>query len=230
MDMPFRITADESREISSTLRRRHKDLVWSEDFLLDLIENGKSRMDVYWAVIGLRDCGSTRCIPALKGLAVHPTQDVKATAILTIASIAGSAETPYYAERLNDPAYKAKDYALWAIGVAGDERALQAIHAYIRRNKKSLSRVPLDCRLQIEIIAYLYRTIGPQATSDMLLKQYAFIKDSLVNSPTFNPSVQAQFLARVPQLQECIRFQGTSGANEIRPGNTPETDSSPSRT
>lgn len=201
--MPFKTSDEDAQEIASTLRRRHKDLVWNEDYLLSLIAARTSKMDVYWAVIGLRNCGSDRCIPALKDLATHPTQDVKATAMLTIAQIAGSGETPYYAERLNDPAYKVKDYALWAIGEVGDERALDAVHVYIKRSKRSLTQPSLDCRLHMELVAYLYRTAGPDATRDMLLGQYAFIRDSLVSSPTFNPFVQEKFLKRVPQL-ECL--------------------------
>lgn len=202
--MPFTLTATEAQEIASTLRRRHRDLVWSEDYLLGLIEARKSKMDVYWSVIGLRHCGTLRCIPALKELSNHPTQDIKATAILTIATIAGTAETAYYAERLSDPQYRAKDYAIWAIGVAGDERALAVVHSYIKRNKKSLSQVPLDCTLLQEIVAYFYRVIGPEATAALLAGQYSFIRESLVSSPMMNPHVRLRFFARVPELEAAL--------------------------
>lgn len=198
-----------------TLRRRHKDLVWNEEYLLSLIDAQASKMDVYWAVIGLRHCGTSRCIPALKRLATHPTQDVKATAMLTIAHIAGPDETLYYAERLNDPAYRAKDYALWAIGDVGDARALEAVHAYIKRRKKSLTQPHLDCRLHMELVAYIYRAVGAAATKDLLLGQYAFIRETLVSSPTFNPFARENFLKQVPQLEEL--FQEGMPNNSFKP-------------
>lgn len=199
--MPFSISDHEAREIAATLRRRHKDLVWNEDGLLGLVEAQASRMDVYWAVIGLRHCGGHRCIPALKALATHPAQDVKATAMLTIAQLAGADETPYYAECLSDPSYKAKDYALWAIGEVGDARALDAVHVYIKRSKKALARANRDGRAHMELLAYLYRVVGPVATGDLLRGQYAFIRDCLLGNSSFTPFVRKHFFARVPQLE-----------------------------
>lgn len=199
--MPFALSTAEAQEIASTLRRRHRDLAWTEDYLLGLIGDARSRMDVYWSVIGLRHCGTSRSLPALKALSSHPAQDVKATAILTIAQIAGALETPYYAERLVDPHYRAKDYALWAIGVVGDERALEAVRAYVQRNKRTLSRAPMDCRVHMEIVAYLYRAIGPEPTASLLVNEYSFIRESLVSSPTMTAQVAERFLARVPGLR-----------------------------
>lgn len=202
--MPFKLSDSEAQEIAATLRRRHKGLVWSEESLLKLIETQTSRMDVYWAVIGLRHCGSSRCLPALKALATHPMQDVKAAAMLTIAQLAGADETLYYAERLGDPAYKAKDYALWALGETGDVRAVDAVHAYIRRSRKSLLRPGTDCRAQMELIAYFYRILGPVACADLLRGQYGFVRDSLLGSSSFTPFMRRKFLMRVPLLEALL--------------------------
>jgi len=203
--MPFSLSDSEAQEIATTLRRRHKDLVWSEAFLLDLIEAQASKMDVYWAVIGLRHCGSKRSVAALKRLATYPVQDVKATAMLTIAQLAGAVETPYYADCLSEPSYKAKDYALWAIGEVGDGRALEAVHAYVKRSKKRFALPNRDCQVHMALIAYFYRVLGAGMTRDLLLGQYAFVRDGLLSNSSFNPFVRSKFIQRVPQLETLLQ-------------------------
>ena len=198
--MPFQISAEKADEIASTLRRRHRGLVWSEEVLLGLIASDTSKMDVYWSVIGLRHCGTEHSIPALKALASYPVQDVKAAAMSTIATIAGASETPYYADCLGDPKYRVKDYALWAIGEVGDARALDAVHAYIKRNKRQLSQPPQDCRVHLEIVAYFYRTLGPAHACSLLTESYDFITNALIRSPMMNAFVREKFLERIPSL------------------------------
>src|SRR5690606_41241559 len=115
-------------DLATTRGRRHKEFSCADDFFANLIERNEAKLDVYWSVMALRDCGTARSIPSLKALATHPSQDIKATAMLTIARISRSAETEYYAKKLLDPSYRAKSYALWAIAAYGDERATDAVH------------------------------------------------------------------------------------------------------
>jgi len=82
----------------------------------------------------LRDCGTGRSIPHLVAKLDYPMQDVKCTSILTIAHIAGAAETELYARTLLDPKYREKSYAMWAIRDAADERAVEAVISYFRKN------------------------------------------------------------------------------------------------
>jgi hypothetical protein len=49
-----------------------------------------------------RDVGTTRSIPALKELLHCPMQDVKDCSLLTIAHIAGPAETEFFVQALDD--------------------------------------------------------------------------------------------------------------------------------
>jgi hypothetical protein len=203
--MPFSLTDAELEYVIATLRRRHKDLVCTEDFLLRLIEEKKTKTDVYWSAIGLRSCGTKRCIPALKALADHPSQDVKSVAMLTIAQVAGDAETAYYVECLNNRQYRAKSYALWAIGAVGDSSALDAVHSYVQRSKKALSQPSFDPRAQQEIVAYFYRTLGPQATEELIAGRYALIKEALSNGLNALPPVATEnFVKRVPRLKHSL--------------------------
>jgi hypothetical protein len=135
--------SDRDRDVVRRYLRR-KDFDWSEEFFLTVLETPRNRMEVYWAVIGLRACGTERSIPVLRELLHYPMADVKACSILTIAQIAGSAQTQLYADALLDPKYPEKDYALWAIWAVGDGNAVDAVVAYF---KKNMSRIR-DGRLQ----------------------------------------------------------------------------------
>ncbi len=110
---------------------------WNEDYFIRQLSSDK-KYDVYWATIALRDCGKTKCISLLKKLIYYPMQDVKCTSILTIAHIAKSEESIFYGECLLDPKYRDKTYAMWAINDAADERAIEVVHQYFKKNKSKI--------------------------------------------------------------------------------------------
>jgi hypothetical protein len=128
--------------IADHFRKRRTPL--TEDAILGAITARRSKHDVYWGVLALRDVGTTRSIPALKELLHYPMQDVKDCSLLTIAHIAGAAETPFYLEALAHKGSR-KAYPMWAIQVAADERAIPAVtdlvHAALR---KALRPKPAD--------------------------------------------------------------------------------------
>lgn len=113
--------------------------------------------DIYWATIALRDCGTARCIPALKATLHYPMQDVKCTSILTIAHIAGTAETDLYAEALLGPGYREKGYAMWAICDAADARAVGPVISYFRKNLTKIRAGKLNNATLPDGLAYLHR-------------------------------------------------------------------------
>lgn len=199
--MAFSISPSDKRDIARILGRRHKDFSWSEDFFVDLIDRNEARMDVYWSVMALRDCGTERSIPSLKALATHPSQDVKATAMLTIARIARSAETEYYATKLLEPSYRAKSYALWAIAAYGDARATDAVHEYVRKNRRKLAEPGMDARETHDIISYFHRTLGASEAARLFAGDYAFITTSLARSLSRLPPInRTRFAARYPDI------------------------------
>ena len=199
--MAFSISPSDKRDIARTLKRRHKDFIWSEDFFIRLINENGSKMDVYWSVMALRDCGSGLAIQPLKMLASHPSQDVKATSILTIARIARSSETVYYAQQLLNPQYRAKSYALWAIAAYGDERAIDAVHQYVNKNRRKLSIPSIDARETYDIVSYLHRVLGATETAKLLAADYLFIRTSLAKSLDRLPTINTdRFMARYPEI------------------------------
>ena len=57
-------------------------------------------------------------------------QDVKDCAVLTVAHIAGAAETPFFLEVLSLKGSQ-KNYPMWAIEAAADERAFSAVLTFV---------------------------------------------------------------------------------------------------
>lgn len=175
----FELTQESINEMFRALKRGKHDFSWSEDSLLSLIDPPAKRSDIYWATIGLRHCGTLRSIPALKQLAFVPNQDIRACALITIACIAGSSETPYFASCLTDPLCKVKDYAMWAIGVCGDRRALAAVDTYLHKNLRKLTIAVSDPRVQLEALTYLSRAAKSEPKAAELLAKYKQLQSIL---------------------------------------------------
>ena len=133
--MPFPLGSSQN-SIEKHFRKRA--FVWSEDYFLSVLNAPRSKYDVYWSALGLRKVGSNRSIPALVNLLTYPMQDVKCVAILTIAHIGGASVTPLLVEALLSPNYREKDYAMWAIFDAADERAIPAVVEYFSKNRSKL--------------------------------------------------------------------------------------------
>jgi len=71
-------------------------------------------------------------------------QDVKDCSLLTIAHIAGAAETDFFLEALADKKTR-KAYPMWAIEVAADGRALPAVVEFVNIALKKTARpTPVD--------------------------------------------------------------------------------------
>jgi hypothetical protein len=135
--------SETTRQFIADHFRKRRTLL-TEVAILGAITARRSKHDVYWGVLALRDFGTTRSIPALKELLHYPMQDVKDCSLLTIAHIAGAAETPFYLEALAHKGSR-KAYPMWAIQVAADERAVPAVIDLVRAAlRKALRPKPAD--------------------------------------------------------------------------------------
>lgn len=133
---------------------KHKNLRWAEDYFIAML-GSSDKYDVYWAAVALRDCGTAKCVPVLKDKLDHPMRDLKAAALLTVAHISGSQETPFYAETLLSPKYPEKAYAMWAIAEAADDRALESALEYFSRNKSKIQKGQLPEGILVHGAKYL---------------------------------------------------------------------------
>ncbi|HKP38390.1 MAG TPA: hypothetical protein VJT71_16135 [Pyrinomonadaceae bacterium] len=198
--MPFPIDELTRDMIKSHFRR--KNLVWTEDYFLAALESSQ-KYDVYWATIALRDCGTTRCVDALKAKLNYPMKDVSCTAILTIAHIARESETPFYAQALLSPIYKEKTYAMWAIQDAADARAVPPVLAYFKKNRAKLLRGKLINATLADGIEYLhrYRVGNPDVTK--------FFEEVRNAWSALAAGERSEILKRVPN------FMGDNAAQQI---------------
>lgn len=160
--MPFPI--DESTRDTILHHFRKKQGVWDEAYFVKMLQTANDKYDVYWSGIALRDCGTTACIPALTDKLQFPMQDVKCGAMLTIAHVAGDSETPLYADALIGTSFRDKGYAMWAIRVAADARAVDAVLTYFKKNKARLKQGKLANATLADGLEYLdkYRTSNPE--------------------------------------------------------------------
>ena len=162
----------EAMTLKTVLRRfRIGESEISEAYLLDKIEHNKSKMDVYYACLGLTLYGTSASIPTLKKLIYYPKQDVKCVAILQIARIAGSSETAFFTQSLFDKNYPEKGYAIWAIYEAADDSAIPAILEYFRINRKKLLNGAMQCETATYGLVYLYKFRQGRPDIEQLLRE-----------------------------------------------------------
>jgi HEAT repeat protein len=129
--MPFPNSSDYLESCRARLAKR--SIPFTEDALIETLKRQDNPWSVFYAVVALRDLGTLRAVAPLKQVLKFPKQDVQCASILTIAHLAGAAETPFYISALEDRAYRPKLYALWALEDAGDARGIPAVSAYLAR-------------------------------------------------------------------------------------------------
>jgi HEAT repeat protein len=129
--MPFPNSSDRLESCRASLAKR--GIPFTEDALIETLKRQDNPWSVFYAVVALRDLGTLRAVEPLKRALKFPKQDVQCASILTIAHLAGPAETPFYISALEDKAYRPKLWALWALEDAGDARGIPAVSAYLAR-------------------------------------------------------------------------------------------------
>ena len=101
--------------------------------LIKCIDENKSKMLVYHAVLALRNLGTSKSLSTLKRTVNYPMDDVKVCSVLAIGAIAREAETEYYASLLASPSFRHKVYAMAVIWEVGDDRAHQSVIALAKK-------------------------------------------------------------------------------------------------
>lgn len=188
------------------------DFFWTEEFLLHVIDTSGSKYDLHKAAIGLREVGTERALEPLRALLMYPNQDVKTVAILTIAHIAGAKATPIFMDALENPAYRQKNYALWAIADSGDERAIPAVLRYLHKNKNRLKHGHMKSTPILYVLDFTLRFLDTDPGARTVLGEVAEVWFGLPDRDRKAISRKHPELAK--QLEETARSQS--------PGITPD--------
>jgi hypothetical protein len=143
----------------------------NEDSLLKAIIDDKSKKIVYYAVIGLWEFGTQKCVPYLKKLSSYPYRDVQTTSVVTVGKIAQAKETKYFADLLDDPQYKDKMYPMTVLWEIGNEDALPAVKRFAQNIIDKKIKAFADTIDPRYIRDYLVRYKDPEV--EALLNQLA---------------------------------------------------------
>jgi len=86
-----------------------------ESNLIEVLQSSQDKFDLIWAAVALRELGTVRAIPALKGAVKFKSLDVQGNAALTTAFLADGGENGFLASLLSSKEYRAKFYAMTGI-------------------------------------------------------------------------------------------------------------------
>ena len=86
-----------------------------ESNLIEVLQSSQDKFDLLWATVALRELGTLRAIPALKGAVKFKSLDVQGNAALTTAFLADGGENGFLASLLSCKDYRAKFYAMMGI-------------------------------------------------------------------------------------------------------------------
>jgi len=88
---------------------------YDESNLIEVLQSSQDKFDLLWAAVALRELGTVRAIPALKGAVKFKSLDVQGNVTLTTAFLAGGGENGFLASLLSSKEYRAKFYAMTGI-------------------------------------------------------------------------------------------------------------------
>jgi HEAT repeat protein len=142
---------EDSMKASIADELRKQQLDFTEAAMIRVLEDDTYTRHLKWkAAIGLRDCGTEHCIPALKAILDYPNEDVKSSAILTIAHIGMETELDFLAALLDRKKLR-KGIVLQALMAIDNEQALPAVIRYLAKTLKTDKR---PSSLKVNDVAY----------------------------------------------------------------------------
>lgn len=130
----------------------------AERAFIKILNTSQKYYELYWSIIGLRNCGTTECIPVLKEYLYHPKTDIKLISLGAIESIVGSSQDRLYFELLIDKNYPEKTIATRFVCRHCGDYAIDVVVARLRkvlgRKPKRIKSNPKDTELTL-IMDYL---------------------------------------------------------------------------
>ena len=94
---------------------KSRKIPYDESNLIEVLQSSQDKFDLLWAAVALRELGTPRAIPALKGAVKFKNLDVQGNAALTTVFLADGGENGFLASLLSCKEYRAKFYAMTGI-------------------------------------------------------------------------------------------------------------------
>ena len=94
---------------------KSRKIPYDESNLIEVLQSSQDKFDLLWAAVALRELGTMRAIPALKGAVKFKSLDVQGNSALTIAFLADGGENGFLASLLVSKEYRAKFYAMTGV-------------------------------------------------------------------------------------------------------------------
>jgi hypothetical protein len=104
----------------------------AEDALLNVLASPTHWSDLPCAHYALSRVGTHRAIPAVVKNLSHHKEDVKASALWTLAEIGNTDLLPVFLDALQDRSWSARSYAMRGVSRHGDERAIEPVCKRVR--------------------------------------------------------------------------------------------------
>ena len=140
---------------------KKKKMPYNEDSMIECLKNQRNKHELYWAILALRQVGTIKSIEYLKNVVTYRNFDVQGTSVLNIGKFANGAENEFLGQLLLNKDFRAKWYAMAAIGLKQNDKAVPYVLEYALKTIKSPKK--RDEKL----------TLGQTETDDLMVEYLA---------------------------------------------------------
>ena len=163
---------------------KSRKIIYDESNLIEVLQSSRDKFDLLWAAVALRELGTVRAIPALKGAVKFKSLDVQGNSALTIAFLAGGVENGFLASLLSSKEYRAKFYAMTGILYKEDaaHSALPFVLEYsakATKGGKALTKTPCEGLDWLYLARYGAHLPRAQEVFDKINKNRKYVDENV---------------------------------------------------
>lgn len=163
---------------------KSRKIIYDESNLIEVLQSSQDKFDLLWAAVALRELGTKRVIPALKGAVKFKSLDVQGNAALTIAFLANGGENGFLASLLVSKEYRTKFYAMTGILYKEDgaHSALPFVLEYsakATKGGKALAKTPCEGLDWLYLARYGAHLPQAQEVFDKINKNRKYVNENV---------------------------------------------------
>ncbi|EET80334.1 hypothetical protein CAMSH0001_2050 [Campylobacter showae RM3277] len=163
---------------------KSRKIPYDESNLIEVLQSSQDKFDLLWAAVALRELGTVRAIPALKGAVKFKSLDVQGNAALTTAFLADGGENGFLASLLSSKEYRAKFYAMTGILYKEDtaHSALPLVLEYsakATKGGKALAKTPCEGLDWLYLARYGAHLPQAQEVFDKINKNRKYVDETV---------------------------------------------------